>query len=154
MRKSEWAAILLTLAAVCVAVGFLLARRVPQDSYVITTDLTEQGWFSEEQTAPVFAPGDNALPEGPDPADAVSTGGAPSPTPTPRGLIDLNTASAAELQDLPGIGPVLAERIIAYREEHGGFAGVEALTEVAGIGEKIFAELKDLVTARQKDSTE
>jgi competence protein ComEA len=51
------------------------------------------------------------------------------------GLINLNTASEAELQDIPGIGPVLAGRIIAYRELHGPFASLEGLLAVQGIGE-------------------
>ena len=48
--------------------------------------------------------------------------------------IDLNSASAEALEELPGIGPVLAEAIVAYRAEHGAFEGVEALDDVPGIG--------------------
>ena len=62
------------------------------------------------------------------------------------GRVNLNTADAAELQTLPGIGPVLAERIIQYRAEHGSFPTVDALTEVSGIGEKRLAAVRDLVT--------
>ena len=61
-------------------------------------------------------------------------------------LVDLNTADAAALMTLPGIGEKLAERILAYRAEHGAFAAAEELLEVSGIGEKKFAELKDYVT--------
>ena len=49
--------------------------------------------------------------------------------------INVNAASAKELEELPGIGPVLAEAIVAYREEHGPFASAEDLMEVYGIGE-------------------
>ncbi|MDA2802927.1 helix-hairpin-helix domain-containing protein [Nocardiopsis suaedae] len=74
----------------------------------------------------------------------------PAPGAAPPGggegaLIDLNTATQEQLQTLPGVGPVLAERIIAFRTEHGGFKAVEQLQEVSGIGEKRYAELKDLV---------
>ena len=54
--------------------------------------------------------------------------------------INLNTASSEELQTLSGIGPVLAERIITYREEQGPFQRVEDITQVQGIAEKVFAE--------------
>jgi len=64
----------------------------------------------------------------------------------PAALVNLNRATAAELEELPGVGPVLAERIIAHRERQGGFRNVADLQQVSGIGEKIFAELEDLVT--------
>lgn len=61
-------------------------------------------------------------------------------------VVDLNTADATALETLPGIGPALAERILAWRDEHGGFRSVEDLLEVSGIGEGRFAELRDRVT--------
>jgi competence protein ComEA len=62
-------------------------------------------------------------------------------------LMDLNQASAAQLESLPGLGVVTAERIIAYREEHGGFKKTEELMNVRGIGERNFLRLRPLVTA-------
>lgn len=62
------------------------------------------------------------------------------------GLLNINRATPAELEELPGVGPVLAERIVAQRESTGGFRAVADLQQVPGIGEKTFAELKDLVT--------
>ncbi|MFC8502232.1 helix-hairpin-helix domain-containing protein [Pedococcus sp. NPDC057267] len=62
------------------------------------------------------------------------------------GVVDLNQATAAQLEDLPGVGPVLAQRIVDWRTEHGRFTTVDELNEVSGIGEKIFAELKPKVT--------
>jgi competence protein ComEA len=64
----------------------------------------------------------------------------------PSGLVNLNTATPAELEALPGIGPTLAEAIIAERERRGGFRSVNELRDVRGIGEKRFADLKDKVT--------
>ena len=61
-------------------------------------------------------------------------------------VVDLNTADATALETLPGIGPALAERILAWRDEHGGFRSVEDLLEVSGIGEGRFAELQDRVS--------
>ena len=60
-------------------------------------------------------------------------------------LIDLNSATAAQLEELSGIGPVLAERIVEWRTEHGRFSRVEELQEVSGIGEKLYARIKDHV---------
>lgn len=61
------------------------------------------------------------------------------------GLISLNQAPASDLDTLPGVGPVLAERIVAFREENGRFEVVEDLLEVPGIGEAKLASLRDLV---------
>lgn len=61
------------------------------------------------------------------------------------GKVDLNRADAARLDALPGIGPVLAARIVAYREQHGGFRSVRDLRRVQGIGEKLYQSLADLV---------
>ncbi|MBV2363080.1 ComEA family DNA-binding protein [Streptomonospora sp. NEAU-YY374] len=73
-------------------------------------------------------------------------GGAPAPgAGAAAGPIDLNTATADHLQQLPGVGPVLAERIIAFRTRNGGFTAVEQLQDVSGIGEKRYAELRPLV---------
>ncbi|RCK68062.1 hypothetical protein DT076_17840 [Desertihabitans brevis] len=56
-------------------------------------------------------------------------------------LLDLNSATAAQLEELPGVGPVTAEKILAWREEHGRFSRVEELQEVSGIGPKSYAEI-------------
>ncbi|MFE6754804.1 helix-hairpin-helix domain-containing protein [Streptomyces sp. NPDC057684] len=61
------------------------------------------------------------------------------------GPIGLNTATAEQLDTLPGVGPVLAQHIIDYRTEHGGFRSVEELREVNGIGDRRFSDLQNLV---------
>ena len=67
------------------------------------------------------------------------------PGETGGGKVNINLASHSELEELPGIGPTLAERITAYREKAGGFRSIEELKQVSGIGEKKFEEIKDLV---------
>ena len=59
--------------------------------------------------------------------------------------VELNTATSAELQTLPRVGERTAQRIIEYREEHGGFEKIEDLMNVRGIGEKTFLRLRPLV---------
>lgn len=71
--------------------------------------------------------------------DAASGGAAASE------VVDLNTADQATLETLPGIGPGLAQRILAWRDEHGRFSTVEDLLDVSGIGDGRFAELQDRV---------
>ncbi len=60
--------------------------------------------------------------------------------------LNINTASKADLEKLPGIGPAIAEKIVNYRQEHGAFKTIEDLKNVSGIGEKKFEMLKDLIT--------
>lgn len=78
------------------------------------------------------------------PGDADARAGAA----LPDGRLDLNSATAADLEELPGVGPVLAGRIIAHRDEHGPFAEAAQLREVSGIGEATWASLRDLVGVR------
>jgi comEA protein len=60
--------------------------------------------------------------------------------------VNINTASVDELQKLPRIGSAIAQRIVDYRKENGNFKRVEDLMKVRGIGEKVFNQLKDLIT--------
>lgn len=62
------------------------------------------------------------------------------------GLININRASAEELQQLPRVGPATAATIIAYREEHGPFTSVDQLQDVSGIGPAIMEQLRPLIT--------
>ena len=61
-------------------------------------------------------------------------------------MVNLNTATAAQLEALPGIGKATAERILEYRQKNGGFKKIEDLMNVRGIGEKSFLNLKPLIT--------
>jgi len=91
-------------------------------------------------------------------ADPGASGGAEAPTgagsggaPTPSAKVNLNTASQAQIEELPGIGPTYAQSIIAERERRGGFKSVNELRSVRGIGDKRFAELAPLLTDDDPD---
>jgi competence protein ComEA len=75
------------------------------------------------------------------PPGAITT----SPLDPATTVIDLNTATTAQLEQLPGVGEVLATRIAAYRDTRGGFRSIDQLKEVSGIGDRKFADLKDKV---------
>ena len=68
------------------------------------------------------------------------------PAPGAGGLLNINTATQAELETLPGIGPVTAQHIIEYRQANGPFPDIEAIQDVPGIGPKTFEEIKDLIS--------
>jgi len=97
------------------------------------------------------------------PAPPTPTAGPSTPSPTPPksavaaasgnttsastgGKININTATKAELESLPRIGPAIAQRIIDYRTAHGPFAQIEDIQDVKGIGPATFNQIKDLIT--------
>jgi len=86
---------------------------------------------------------------GPNSAKAEGAAGAPAPRPsqvTADHLVNINTASAAELEALPRIGTTLAQRIVAYRDEHGPFRTVDELAEVKGISAATVDQLRPLIS--------
>lgn len=95
----------------------------------------------------IFVPGagDAITGAAPGAAGGAGAGGSAPGATKSSGPVNLNTATVAELDALPGIGPVLAARIVAWREEHGRFSSVDELGEVAGIGDKLFARLRPAV---------
>lgn len=82
----------------------------------------------------IVVPGASDAPAGSGPPPVAGTG-----------LISLSTATPADLETLPGVGPVLAARIVDFREDNGPFGTVEDLLEVPGIGEAKLASIRDLV---------
>jgi competence protein ComEA len=79
---------------------------------------------------------------------AFSLSAAPDRAPrAPQRPVNLNTATVTELMQLPRVGQKTAERIIAFRKQHGGFLRPEELMNVKGIGEKAFAKLKPFLSA-------
>lgn len=109
----------------------------------------------------VFEQASNAALTTPDePVQSLSTAASAAPSmpaettyppeaSSPVGLIDLNTASAGTLQQLPRIGPKIAARIVAYREAHGPFRRIQDLEQVRGIGAKTLARLKPYLVVEE-----
>ncbi|MFB6960518.1 helix-hairpin-helix domain-containing protein [Streptomyces sp. NPDC056309] len=109
-----------------------------------TDGLNRARFLADGEQVVVGGPAPVAVPEAPGTglAGVAGTGAAGTST----APVSLNRATADQLQTLPGVGPVLARRIIDYRTQHGGFRSVDQLREVSGIGTRRFADLRDLVS--------
>ena len=117
--KNTLAAVLLTVCCVCVAFtgGLFVGRNTGRTPIQLSQLPTKP---------PVTAPsGESGTPSAP---------------------VNINTATAEQLQTLPGIGEALAGRIVAYREENSGFSRVEDILNVEGIGKKRFEDIVNLIT--------
>ncbi len=169
------AAIALAVAGALVGgvlgMGERRVARPPSASPVVSAD----GALDVHVSGWVVSPGVVAVPEGSIVADAVEAAGGfrpgalidrinlaapvrageqivvPGPTEsragagTTDGLISINRAETADLLRLPGVGPVLADRIVAYRDANGPFTSIEDLLSVPGIGEAKLASIRDLI---------
>lgn len=80
------------------------------------------------------------------PAPGVAASASSQPGAAPGALVNLNTAALAELDSLPGVGPVTAQKILDWRSTHGAFTAIDELLEVDGIGEKTLADLAPHLT--------
>lgn len=97
----------------------------------------------EQAAAGGTGPGSGQPPAGAPAAPGAGTKGAPGSGAAPP--LNLNTATAAALEELPGLGPVLAQRIVQWRTDNGPFTAVDGLQAVPGIGTKLLAGLRELV---------
>lgn len=117
--------IVLTIAFAAFTLGFFLGQNHSPESVTLSVPVSMQ-----------TVPPETTVPE------TVET----APEPTISFPIDINHAGAEEFTALPGIGDVLAQRILDYREENGSFYAVEDLLNVEGIGKKRFETILDLIT--------
>jgi competence protein ComEA len=119
-------------------IGLNMARRVTDGEQIIVGIVAAPGQPAAMGSSISSGPATAAAPEAP------STAGT---TPAPGGLVDLNAATVEELDKLPGIGPVTAAAIIAWRDANGRFTSIDQLGDVDGIGPARLEKLRDLVRA-------
>ena len=159
LRRLEFVVIALTLAFACFMGGFFTGRswsavnivpvatqveKEPGDgSPVMSAEPLKPAPVPKSDTGSPASSGVQELPADFGPAGTSDTAGAPKVS---DGKININQASKSELMDLPGIGNVLAARIVDYRSQNGDFSGIEDIRNVSGIGEKRFEAIQDKIT--------
>ncbi len=176
MHRGQWVVAGTALAVAVAAGAWFGARPEPPPPVSVVTpgSLPSAAGITVHVSGAVLRPGLVVLPPGARVADAVAAAGGAAPdadlaalnlaapvanaaqvvvpgagaaaSGSAPGLVSLNGATAADLEALPGVGPVTAARIVAHRQQHGPFAAIEDLLDVPGIGEGKLATLRDLVT--------
>ena len=147
--KYEKMILLMTAGVVLFAAGYYVAQQQKLKPYQVTVLGRDPEELEEKAASVVYEP--EKKEEAAQMEETVSPEIGDEAVETPDSLveneyIDLNTASAAELERLPGIGAGRAQTIVTYREEHGPFRTVDDLSHVTGIGSKILEQLRPYAT--------
>jgi len=159
LRRLEFVVIGVTLAFACFIGGFFSGRSWSAVNVISVAAQSEDTYSTEVVLQGVpdnHATGDSntdiiATPAVTEPVqhDSTQPVSTPEATGAPRsgdGRININLASQSELTDLPGIGNVLASRIVDHRRQHGDFERIEDIRNVSGIGEKRYEAIQDKIT--------
>lgn len=162
LKKAEVLIIIITLLCGVFTAGYFVGRssaaQIIMFEKATPAAMTDAGFtepttaLSEpEVTTPTSSASENASPVISEdtteiPQDAPDAAPSSGHTDRTSDIININTASAAELDRLPGIGPVLSQSIIDYRQKHGAYDSIEEIKEVDGIGDKKFEAMKDMIT--------
>jgi len=134
----------LTMLVVTMGVVFWIGWTMPQPRHLEMDRGLETTDGSVNRVPPVEAPA--AAVSAPVPLFDRPRASSPAPRRTVVGHLDLNRATEQEFEALPGIGPVLAQRIVQFRQSRGGFTEVDQLRKVKGIGRKTFDRIRTLVS--------
>jgi len=153
LRRLELVVIAVTLAFACFIGGFFVGRNWNAVN-IVSIDQQQDSPQQEKLQDAVSTEGNSNVSEVDNPTIAATTpsdaGAVKLPDqPTEQrgdGRININIASQSELMDLPGIGNVLASRIVDYRRQYGDFSRIEDIRNVSGIGVKRFDAIKDMIT--------
>jgi competence protein ComEA len=145
---NETTVILFLTGAIIAGSGLLLLRGdIPRDAADFTDVYRTHDSLFAARSSALF---DGASEASPDTAATPVATASPRATPSaePSGPININTAPASRLEDLPGVGPAMAARIVEYRATAGRFSRVEDIMNVSGIGAKKFARMKPFLSIK------
>jgi competence protein ComEA len=143
LHRAEIIVLALTVACALFTAGFFVGRSTAGSVVTVQRLSGAPSTQPSRQPAPSPPPAGSPLPasDGKAAPDTMTDAGAGA-----EAKININTAALPELESLPGIGQVLAGRIISYREQNGGFKAVDELMNVDGIGQAKFETVRDMIT--------